>query len=142
MDFWTVKNVTGRLMVGLRWWNFIDEDGNSHWVFENRHAKSEGDKSLADPRPTSSDSALFWAALTVAPLLWFFLLLVALFRLNVQYFVRPPPVVSLLSRPLADDRGSRTHPQFFQPVRLHPLSRRICGLEVRRHTVRRQANRL
>ena len=24
-DFWTVKNVTGRLMVGLRWWSEIDE---------------------------------------------------------------------------------------------------------------------
>ncbi|XP_060060514.1 Golgi apparatus membrane protein TVP23 homolog C isoform X3 [Erinaceus europaeus] len=35
-DFWTVKNVTGRLMVGLRWWNHIDEDGKSHWVFESR----------------------------------------------------------------------------------------------------------
>lgn len=36
MDFWTVKNVTGRLMVGLRWWNFVDDDGKSHWVFESR----------------------------------------------------------------------------------------------------------
>lgn len=36
MDFWTVKNVTGRLMVGLRWWNYVDEDGVSHWVFESR----------------------------------------------------------------------------------------------------------
>uniref|UniRef100_A0A4W2HXS2 Golgi apparatus membrane protein TVP23 homolog n=1 Tax=Bos indicus x Bos taurus TaxID=30522 RepID=A0A4W2HXS2_BOBOX len=35
-DFWAVKNVTGRLMVGLRWWNHIDEDGKSHWVFESR----------------------------------------------------------------------------------------------------------
>lgn len=35
-DFWTVKNVSGRLMVGLRWWNYVDEDGNSHWVFESR----------------------------------------------------------------------------------------------------------
>ncbi|KAK3705198.1 hypothetical protein QZH41_013996 [Actinostola sp. cb2023] len=35
-DFWTVKNVSGRLLVGLRWWNFVDEDGNSHWVFESR----------------------------------------------------------------------------------------------------------
>uniref|UniRef100_A0A8B9JCW6 Golgi apparatus membrane protein TVP23 homolog n=1 Tax=Astyanax mexicanus TaxID=7994 RepID=A0A8B9JCW6_ASTMX len=33
-DFWSVKNVTGRLLVGLRWWNQIDEDGRSHWVFE------------------------------------------------------------------------------------------------------------
>ncbi|OWK11064.1 hypothetical protein Celaphus_00006910 [Cervus elaphus hippelaphus] len=29
-------NVTGRLMVGLRWWNQIDEDGKSHWIFEAR----------------------------------------------------------------------------------------------------------
>lgn len=27
-DFWTVKNVSGRLLVGLRWWNEIKEDGN------------------------------------------------------------------------------------------------------------------
>lgn len=36
MDFWTVKNVTGRLMVGLRWWNYVDDSGVSHWVFESR----------------------------------------------------------------------------------------------------------
>ncbi|XP_046993563.1 uncharacterized Golgi apparatus membrane protein-like protein CG5021 isoform X3 [Schistocerca americana] len=36
MDFWTVKNITGRLMVGLRWWNYVDDDGKSHWVFEAR----------------------------------------------------------------------------------------------------------
>ncbi|RLN52206.1 hypothetical protein BBJ29_000776 [Phytophthora kernoviae] len=28
-DFWTVKNVTGRLLVGLRWWNRINDDGTS-----------------------------------------------------------------------------------------------------------------
>ena len=26
-DFWTVKNVTGRLLVNLRWWSEIDEYG-------------------------------------------------------------------------------------------------------------------
>lgn len=35
-DFWTVKNITGRLLVGLRWWNYVDDDGKSHWVFEAR----------------------------------------------------------------------------------------------------------
>lgn len=34
-DFWTVKNVSGRLMVGLRWWNEVLEDGSSHWIFES-----------------------------------------------------------------------------------------------------------
>ena len=27
-DFWTVKNVTGRLLVNLRWWSEVDEFGN------------------------------------------------------------------------------------------------------------------
>jgi hypothetical protein len=36
VDFWTVKNITGRLMVGLRWWNYVDDNGESHWVFEAR----------------------------------------------------------------------------------------------------------
>jgi hypothetical protein len=35
-DFWTVKNVTGRLLVGLRWWNDIQPDGTNVWVFESR----------------------------------------------------------------------------------------------------------
>ena len=35
-DFWTVKNITGRILVGLRWWNYVDEDGKSQWIFESR----------------------------------------------------------------------------------------------------------
>lgn len=30
------QNVSGRLLVGLRWWNQVDEDGKSQWVFESR----------------------------------------------------------------------------------------------------------
>lgn len=36
MDFWTVKNITGRLLAGLRYWNYVDETGNNHWIFESR----------------------------------------------------------------------------------------------------------
>ena len=35
MDFWTVKNVTGRILVNLRWWSEIDEVGHEKWVFES-----------------------------------------------------------------------------------------------------------
>ena len=35
-DFWTVKNVSGRLLVGLRWWSDVAEDGGTRWVFESR----------------------------------------------------------------------------------------------------------
>ncbi|RWS25911.1 putative Golgi apparatus membrane-like protein isoform X2 [Leptotrombidium deliense] len=91
MDFWTVKNVTGRLLVGLRWWNIVDEDGNSRWVFENKYA-TDGDKNSFNlmentPPANTSDAQLFWSALILTPLLWFFLLLVTIFRLNVQWFM-------------------------------------------------------
>lgn len=35
LDFWTVKNVSGRILVGLRWWNEVDEQGKSVWHFES-----------------------------------------------------------------------------------------------------------
>lgn len=34
-DFWTVKNVTGRILVGLRWWSRIKDDGKEEWIFES-----------------------------------------------------------------------------------------------------------
>lgn len=34
LDFWVVKNVSGRILVGLRWWNEISEQGDSVWKFE------------------------------------------------------------------------------------------------------------
>jgi uncharacterized protein (UPF0548 family) len=58
-DFWTVRvrcyvcyclspatfdeygyqNVSGRVLVGLRFWNQVDEDGSSYWVFESRDVR-------------------------------------------------------------------------------------------------------
>jgi len=34
-DFWTVKNISGRLLVGLRYWNHIKEDGTNEWMYES-----------------------------------------------------------------------------------------------------------
>ncbi|XP_028122048.1 uncharacterized protein LOC114319241 [Camellia sinensis] len=34
LDFWVVKNVSGRILVGLRWWNEITDEGESVWKFE------------------------------------------------------------------------------------------------------------
>ena len=30
-------------MVGLRWWNYIDNEGESKWVFESRSTEQAGD---------------------------------------------------------------------------------------------------
>ncbi len=32
----TIQNVAGRRLVGLRYWNQVDDDGESYWVFESR----------------------------------------------------------------------------------------------------------
>ncbi|KAL7637531.1 UNVERIFIED_CONTAM: hypothetical protein RMT77_012259 [Armadillidium vulgare] len=80
MDFWVVKNVTGRLMVGLRWWNYIDEDGKSHWVFEARKGERQG-------RISTVESQIFWTALVVAPILWVLLFLVAIIRVNFRWMM-------------------------------------------------------
>ncbi|KAK4402109.1 Golgi apparatus membrane protein-like protein ECHIDNA [Sesamum angolense] len=53
LDFWVVKNVSGRILVGLRWWNEIDEDGESVWKFECLDQESMA-------RINKKDSWLFW----------------------------------------------------------------------------------
>ncbi|KAI9334730.1 hypothetical protein BDR26DRAFT_866665 [Obelidium mucronatum] len=74
-DFWTVKNVTGRLLVGLRWWNEIREDGEEVWIFESNQN-----------RPINqTDSSVFWFALYAAPAVWFVFGLGALIRFSFQW---------------------------------------------------------
>ncbi|XP_014472446.1 PREDICTED: uncharacterized Golgi apparatus membrane protein-like protein CG5021 isoform X3 [Dinoponera quadriceps] len=72
MDFWTVKNITGRLMVGLRWWNYVDDDGKSHWIFESK-------KGAQQNRINATEARIFWLALILCPLLWSILFIIALF---------------------------------------------------------------
>ena len=43
-DFWTVQNITGRLLVALRWRNKVNEDGTEQWVFESLNEKHENNK--------------------------------------------------------------------------------------------------
>ena len=35
LDFWVVRNVSGCILVGLRWWNEINDLGESVWKFES-----------------------------------------------------------------------------------------------------------
>lgn len=75
-DFWTVKNVTGRLLVGLRYWNESKEDGTNVWVFESREPT----------RPLNpTDSRIFWTALYVSPILWTVFAIVSIIKFNPQW---------------------------------------------------------
>lgn len=65
-DFWVVKNVTGRILVALRWWNEVKEDGSTQWVFESA---PEGDSG----RVNAYDSWFFWVTQGVYTAAWLFL---------------------------------------------------------------------
>ncbi|KAH9968923.1 Golgi apparatus membrane protein TVP23 [Russula dissimulans] len=82
MDFWNCRNVAGRTLVGLRFWNQVDDNGESYWIFESR-----------DPsRPANPvDSRLFWTALYVFPALWLGLFFVSLLKFNLSFI----PIVVL-----------------------------------------------
>uniref|UniRef100_A0A8C4N1P4 Golgi apparatus membrane protein TVP23 homolog n=1 Tax=Eptatretus burgeri TaxID=7764 RepID=A0A8C4N1P4_EPTBU len=79
-DFWTVKNVTGRLMVGLRWWNHIDEEGQSQWLFEARKP-SQKTKQLS----SEAEVRIFWLGLIVCPLIWGVFFFSTLFSFNFKW---------------------------------------------------------
>ncbi|KAM6951676.1 Golgi apparatus membrane protein TVP23 homolog B [Aplochiton taeniatus] len=75
-DFWTVKNITGRLMVGLRWWNQVDDDGQSHWLFESRKGKHPA---------SDSESTIFWLGLIVCPIIWVIFAFSSLFSFRIKW---------------------------------------------------------
>ena len=76
-DFWFVKNVSGRILVGLRWWNEVMDDGTEVWIFESDHEK----------RATSVDTTLFWTSLYIAPTFWAVFLVIELIGLSLMWFL-------------------------------------------------------
>ncbi|NXG05712.1 TV23A protein, partial [Sakesphorus luctuosus] len=77
-DFWSVKNVTGRLLVGLRWWNQIDEDGKSHWVFEAKRVPTVA-------ASTEAEARIFWLGLIICPVIWTLFFFSTLFSLKLKW---------------------------------------------------------
>uniref|UniRef100_A0A663N145 Golgi apparatus membrane protein TVP23 homolog n=1 Tax=Athene cunicularia TaxID=194338 RepID=A0A663N145_ATHCN len=77
-DFWSVKNVTGRLLVGLRWWNQIDEDGKSHWVFEAKRVPTIA-------ASTEAEARIFWLGLIICPVIWTVFFFSTLFSLKLKW---------------------------------------------------------
>ena len=69
-------------MVGLRWWNYIDEAGDSKWVFESRTEDSASIESLS-----STEVYIFWAGLIFAPVFWVLFFFTALFSFKLKWLV-------------------------------------------------------
>ena len=62
-DFYYLKNIAGRRLVGLRWWNEVNTTtGDSHWVFESQdRSGADGGvvQNATDKRYTSPELELF-----------------------------------------------------------------------------------
>merc|ERR1719335_386286 len=76
LDFWTVKNITGRILVGLRWWNHVRDDGSSEWVFESNPQESS---------VNHIDRNVFWVLVYAWPLLWALLLVTNTFNFEFNW---------------------------------------------------------
>ena len=53
-DFWYTKNISGRILVGLRWWNTFDQNTQENkWTFESKNEIKE----------SNMDRRTFWISL-------------------------------------------------------------------------------
>lgn len=78
-DFWVVKNVTGRLLVGLRWWHEVAEDGvTQQWRFETIYERE---------MLNVMDGRIFWWTLYFVPVVWVFLGIVCVLKFNLSYLI-------------------------------------------------------
>lgn len=73
-DFWTTKNVSGRLLVCLRWWNDVREDGSTEWIFESAPD--------ADSRVNGFDRWFFWLTTAGNCAVWALLVIFNLMSLS------------------------------------------------------------
>ena len=78
-DFWAVKNVTGRRLVGLRWWVRIRADGSNEWLFESAPPG-------ATP-PSPLDARIFWWATYGTPAVWATLAALAALRFSLDWLL-------------------------------------------------------
>jgi len=75
-DFWVVKNITGRLLVGLRWWNKVDGEKTT-WIFE----------CAKDCNVNKFDSSVFWTVLYATPIVWSALMVVGILKFNLGWLI-------------------------------------------------------
>jgi len=73
-DFWICKNITGRLLVGMRWWNDLESaDGETLWTFESYDC---------DMNFHTFDTNIFWWGMTFSTVFWFLMMLGKLLTIN------------------------------------------------------------
>jgi hypothetical protein len=79
MDFWVTKNISGRILVGLRWWNEVKDDGSEVWIYES---KNESIYNLTVEKNNGADNTIFWGSLYIFFAAWLALFIWELIRLR------------------------------------------------------------
>ena len=67
VDFWFVKNVAGRYLVGLRWWNGDDDSGDEGWKWEHDSFKIQR---------SDVDRNIFWYSLIGSAVFWLVMVII------------------------------------------------------------------
>jgi hypothetical protein len=86
-DFWAVKNVTGRLLVGLRWHAVIKDDGTTVYVFESLPP--------SQAKIVPLDYRIFWWALYLTPVVFIFFAFMSLLKLSFFWLLVDVVAVAL-----------------------------------------------
>lgn len=145
-DFYYIKNIAGRRLVGLRWWNEVDpQTGDSQWVFES---SEPGTKVV-----NATDSRFFWLALYLQPMLWVIMAILALVSLsfiwlplvstlNLNLRIASPFIYSRDGNTLTNSSSHRSCPHHHEHPRLLPLRQVQQRLQPRRQRLwHRQSGR-
>ena len=75
-DFWYTKNISGRILVGLRWWNTFDQNTQENkWTFESKNEIKE----------SNMDRRTFWFSLYGFTGFWAILFIWECIRLNFTW---------------------------------------------------------
>jgi hypothetical protein len=64
------------MLVGLRWWSRIKDDGSEEWIFE----------SIPKNEPNKMDAAVFWGACYITPIIWIVLCVTGILSLDLNSF--------------------------------------------------------
>jgi len=79
VDSYVTQKISGRLLVGLRWHNIVEPDGQStKWIFESKE-----DRIKINP----FDRAVFWSVLYANPAVWISFFLLSVMKLNFSWLI-------------------------------------------------------
>lgn len=72
INFWFTKNISGRLLLGLHWWNEMKTNSQEKWIFGKQN----------DFRIINYENTFFWTVLYSSTTIWGVILLIKIEEMN------------------------------------------------------------